>query len=229
MYSCEPVSRRARAIFVLALGIAVGPAIACASSEPSSRAPLDARWDQFMREGRAVGMVFGNSETGVPEYHSSEWSEDAGGRPEAAAWTKSRTIAVARMDQGFWKKNGGWELVGGLLGRASADSSTVELYGKAAVRVFPHFPFPFHRDIPHETGYEFFLLLREPGVPLATIVRRWAFEPNEVVVNHESTGGTSENVRAMLLYDESARTATVTITGLKRPFADRVDLSGLHR
>jgi hypothetical protein len=184
---------------------------------------------QFMREGRAVGMVFGNSETGVPEYHSSEWSEDAGGRPEAAAWTKSRTIAVARMDQGFWKKNGGWELVGGLLGRATADSSTVELYGKAAVRVFRHFPFPFHRDIPHETGYEFFLLLREPGVPLATIVRRWAFEPNEVVVNPESTGGTSENVRAMLLYDESARTATVTITGLKRPFADRVDLSGLHR
>jgi hypothetical protein len=104
-------------------------------------------------------------------------------------------------------------------------SSILEVYGKAVIRQFPYFPFPFHREIPHETGYEFFLLHRPRGAARATIVRKWVFQPDEVVVKRESTGGTYEDVRGTLRYDASTRAATVIITGLKQPFEERVDVS----
>jgi hypothetical protein len=214
-------------VFVLELVLVAGLAVACAVSGPSSRTRLDARWDQAMREGRSVTIKFRNSTIDISENPLDGGLEDTGGRPEAVVWTKTPKIIVLE-ERGFWH-NGGWELVGGLLGRAVADSSSLELWGKAAVQVFPYFPFPFHREIPHETGYEFFLLLRQPGSTPATVVRQWAFKPNEVVVTHATTGGNYEDVRAVLKYNEAARTATVAVSGLKRPFEDRLDLSRPHR
>src|SRR5947208_1424815 len=76
---------------------------------------------------------------------------------------KARGIQVVELGHGFWG-NGGWVLTGGLLRRCVDGASTFELYGKAVIREFPHFPFPFHQAIPHETGFEFFLLHRRRDV-----------------------------------------------------------------
>jgi hypothetical protein len=65
------------------------------------------------------------------------------------------------------------------------------------------------------TGYEFFLLLRKAGVPRATVLRQWTFQPSDVAKD-----GT---VRATLQYDAMTRTATVTIRGLKTPVEEKIN------
>ena len=176
-----------------------------------------------MLAGKSVAIAIENPQSRVSEHQSTRSFEYARAKPETAGWT-NRGITIMRLGEGFWR-NGGWLLEGGLLAQAVDGSSTFELYGKAVVRRFPFVPFPFHRERPHETGYEFFLLHRGPGVPHATIVGQWVCPPDEVVVKRESTGGTYEDVRGMLRYDPDTRTAMVTITGLKRPIEERVDLS----
>jgi len=208
------------------LGLAVAGALAlagAASGEPPLRARLDALWEQYMLTGESVAIEVRNSQVDVAERRPIQSFEVGRGQPEHATLL-SHGISVVGLGEGFWR-NGGWILKGGLLGRASDGSSTLELYGKAVVRRYPYFPFPFHRAIPHETGYEFFLLHRRSGVPRATIVRQWVFPSDEVVVKRYSDGVTMEDVRGILRYDVTARTATVTITGLKRPFEERVKLS----
>src|SRR5262249_47631572 len=185
------------------------------SSEGSPPAALGTLWEQSMLEGRSVTIALRNSHTEIVENQSSESFEYARGRPETAVWT-TRGIVVTRLGEGFWR-NGGWVLEGGLLGQAITDSSIIELYGKAIVRRLSYVPFPFHREIPHETGYEFFLLDRRPGAR-ATVLRRWSFYSAEVMVKKESTGGLYEDVRGLLKYDEATRSVTITITGLTRPF-----------
>jgi len=66
------------------------------------------------------------------------------------------------------------------------------------------------------TGYEFFLLLRKPNVPRATILRQWTFQPGDVAKD--------ASVKAMLKYDAAARTATVAIMGLKTPVEGIVEI-----
>ena len=109
---------------------------------------------------------------------------------------------------------------GGLLGLAREGDSTIELYGKAVER--QHSYFQFHRDPPRETTYEFFLLHRKPSSPVATIVRRWMFDRAEV---DEKQSRPTEGVRGTLRCDPGTQTATVTITGLKRPVEEKVDLT----
>ena len=100
-----------------------------------------------------------------------------------------------------------------------------ELYGKAVVRRFSYFPFPFHRAIPHETGYEFFLLHRRDGVPDATVVREWAFPADAVATRDAGHGIIVEDVKAYLDYDPRTHKATVAVQGLKQPFEEEVDLT----
>jgi hypothetical protein len=132
----------------------------------------------------------------------------------------SHPISVMKLGEGFFG-NGGWVLGGGLLRRVSDGSFIVELYVKEVVRRFSYFPFPPHRDTPQEVSYEFFLLNRKRGVPRATGIRKWTFEPDEVIQRNPNY----PSVRATLRYEETNQTATVTITGLKHPFEEHVDLS----
>jgi hypothetical protein len=136
---------------------------------------------------------------------------------ESAAGT-TQGIEVSRLDERFlfWR-NGGWVLQGGLLARARGRSAAIELYGKAVIRRPPYVPGgPFPRDPPMTTGYEFFLLLRKPNVPRATILRQWTFQPGDVAKD--------AGVRATLRYNAATRTATVAITGLKTPVEDIVEI-----
>ena len=193
--------------------------------------PLDVLWEQHMLEGELNTTIAIQIEDG--QIRKSELPvkkvdlEYGRGAPESAGFM-SPGITVVQYGEGFWE-NGGWELVGGLLGRARKGASTIELHGKAIVHRFPYFPFPFHRTKPHETGYEFFLLQREAGSPKASIVRKWMFPPQEVVLKPKSVGPPEEDVRATLEYDDTAHRATVTITGLTRPFKESVAISELEQ
>ena len=178
-----------------------------------------------MLEGRLSKIAIAVRDAGVDvsEGAATDSLDYARGHPESAAHA-SYGISVMRLGEGFWG-NGGWVIKGGLLGRVSHESAIVELYGKAVVRQFAYFPFPFHREIPHETGYEFFLLLRQPGTSGARILRKWTFMPNEVLVKRETTGAPPEYVQGVLRYDAGGRITTITIAGLKRAFDERVELS----
>jgi hypothetical protein len=211
-------------LFGLAVAVVVvlsGPVRA----EPSTHAPLDVLWEQYMLEGRLskITIALRDSRVDLAESASSASFEFARGHPESAAFN-SYGISVMRLGEGIWG-NAGWVVTGGLLSRTTQDARIVELYGKAVVRRFAYFPFPFHREIPHETGYDFFLLLRQPGTSGARVIRKWTFMPNEVLVKRETTAAPPEYVRGVLRYDAGSRVATVTISGLKHPFDERVDLS----
>lgn len=207
------------------LGISVVEA-----GELPAREPLDALWEQSMLEGKpntAIAISIENGQTYKSEFSEKEGPEPWRKSPELARFG-ARGVAAVQYGEGFWG-NGGWVLEGGLLGRTKEGSSTIELYGKAVIHVLPYFPFPFHRDIPHETGYEFFLLQREAGSPKATVLKKWILTPQEVVLKPQSVGPPREDVRATLEYDGIAQQAVVTITGLTRPFKESVAVSNHER
>jgi hypothetical protein len=192
-------------------------------AESLSRTALEALWDQHMLKGEAGQVDIRDSRIDktiwIPSAASFEpWT----GRPWLVS--TSHRLQVSRLDEGFWR-NGGWILAGGLLAKVRLESSTLELHGKEIRRQFPYTPFPFHRTIPHETGYEFFLVHRPQGDSQATIIQRWVIPPSDVIVERDAHGGTSDWVGASLKYDNDTRTAMVSIAGLKREVVDRVQLS----
>jgi len=113
-------------------------------------------------------------------------------------------------------------LTGGPLAVAPTPEFTIELFGKTIVRTAVHVPSGMlHRDPPTETGYEFFLLRRSQATGAATIIRRWVVQPADVVKNPSGY----PRAEAVLKYDASAQVAAVSVTGLKQPVNDRVDVS----
>lgn len=188
------------------------------SAEPPPRPPLDVLWHEHMLMGSAATIYVDESGQRTVSIPRRPFDEQRGETQSVESATGTTYgIQVARLDERFllWR-NGGWVLQGGLLALATEQSSTIELYGKAAIRQPPYVPGgPFPRDPPRTTGYEFFLLLRKASVPRATILRQWIFQPGDVAKDGQ--------VSAMLQYDTATRTATVTIMGLKTPFADTVE------
>jgi hypothetical protein len=198
---------------------------AAATDQGARRGHLDTLWEHHMLEGKSnqVALTVHDTQISISEIRAVKSFESACGRPEDAAFS-SHGITVMRLGEGFWRR-GGYVLTGGLLGRTSDGPRTFELYGKAVVHRRPYVPFPFRRDTPYETGYEFFLVRRRLDAPRPTIVHKWMIRSDEVVVERFPGGGIEENVRAGLRYEASSRTATVTITGLKHLFEERVELS----
>ena len=197
--------------------------VSASNNRSPSRSELDAVWRENMLTGTRTIMAFDNSRIDVASDPPAEPYTYAGGRPENAVWT-NHGISVMRRGEGFWG-NGGWVLKGGLLSYALAGTARLELYGKANVRIFPHFRF-LHRDEPHETSYEFFLLHRPQSVERATIVREWTF-PTDIVVTNDNAIR-REDVRGAMTYDAENRQAIVRISGLKQPFEVRVGVSQLR-
>jgi len=198
-------------------------AAAARGGDAPSRAHLDALWRQHMLAGTHIAAEFRNGEISTSDFVPTKPFESAHGSPERAESTRSG-ILVVEYGHGFWR-NGGWVLKGGLLRRAGEGASEFQLYGKAVIREFSYFPFPFHRAAPHETGYEFFLLDRRDGVPGAKVVREWTFPPQAVVTRNVGGGVIVEDVSAYLDYDPRTRRATVAVQGLKQPFEEEVDLT----
>ena len=137
------------------------------------------------------------------------------------AFSDPYAITVMRHVEGYWR-NGGWTLTGGPLGVAANAESTIELFGKAIIRTPVHIPAGIlHLDPPTETGYEFFLLRRPQASGVAVIIRRWVVQPVDVVSDQHGY----PRAEAMLRYDASRQVAAVSITGLKQPVTERVDVS----
>ena len=198
------------------------------AGELPAREPLDVLWEQSMLEGDANtsvqieirGGIFHKS-VGPAKEPSGFWR---GGRWNTV-FNESRNIMVAQYGEGFWG-NGGWVLQGGLVGRVTEGSSTIELYGKAVEHQLPYTQFLIDRDTPHESGgYEFYLLQREGGCPRAIIVRKWTVSPQEVVLKPQRGVPSREDVQAIFDYKGPAKLVTVTITGLTRPFKESVAIS----
>jgi hypothetical protein len=109
-----------------------------------------------------------------------------------------------------------------IVGLIDADAGQEVGRVKAVERQFFYFPFPFNRDPPRETSYEFLLLHRRLGDSVATVLRRWVFDAEQVA---EKRPRPTEGVRATLCYDPATRMATVTIAGLRRPVEHQVNLT----
>jgi hypothetical protein len=220
-----------RALSALAVMLVATSGVACNIALPTRatpREPLDALWEKQMMEGRGVRMWVddnwqpqsveaGRSFTDLRSSHKE--------RKDPASWEfasrDSYGITVYRHVEGYWR-NGGWTLTGGPLGVAADAESTIELFGKAVIRTSVHVPSGMlHRDPPTETGYEFFLLRRSQATGAATIIRRWVVQPADVVKDRSGYS----RAEAVLRYDASATVAAISITGLKQPVNDRVDVS----
>jgi hypothetical protein len=210
-------------LIVLILGIS-----AVEAGELPAREPLDALWKEYMLKGDANTSVHIEIRDGLAHKSERPAKEPSGSwKGGYLNWlfNESRDITVAQYGEGFWG-NGGWFLSGGLVGRAKAGSSTLELYGKAIVHKLPYTQFLIDRNIPRESGgYEFYLLQRESSCPSATIVRKWTIPPQEVELKPQSVGPPDEDVQATFEYDDTAKRATVTITGLTLPFKESVAVS----
>lgn len=142
--------------------------------------------------------------------------------------------------------NAGWELVGGLLGQAHPDGRTVELFGRRAIRVHgPSWTFSLERDV----TYEFFLVVRPSTGARGRVVKHWRLPPEELALTgssvdpaifkrstrtkadietilHPAEGALKLHyVDGYLDFDSKSNTATVTVTGLTRPFQERIGLA----
>ena len=135
---------------------------------------------------------------------------------------------------------GGWSMVGGLVGRVARPDASVELFGKEIARVHGVMQTTGDQD----KSAEFFLVIRPKSAGLGRLVKRWGFPSEEL--GRTVPPALEKNLRARytgielekalerskgihlngyLSFDEPSKIATVTITGLARPFEERVDLS----
>lgn len=212
-------------VMVIAVTASFAGTIAHASMP---REPLDKIWEDHMLEGKSssIHIEIKKGTISQLERHPSE-TRTVPATTAAMLFLDPYGIIVRQLGEGFWG-NGGWVLEGGRLDQAVDGNSIIQLYVKVVQYLHSYFRFPFERDAPTDTGYEFFLLHREKDVPGATIVKKWTFLPQDVVLRenpHQPLTNPDSNVRAFLAYEPSSRTATVKITVLTRPIDERVDLS----
>jgi hypothetical protein len=181
------------------------------------RDDLDRIWNEHMIEGKAALIILDKSSEATQEL--GQVSALPGGRLKASLLSPG--IVVRRVGKGIWT-NGGWVLQGGLAGEVQLGSVTFELFGKEVIRRIPYFPFPFHRDPPHETGCEIFLVRREQRAVRRTIVREWVFSPKDVKLSEYG----STNISATVTREPNSEAMIViAVHGLQSPFAQRIDLT----
>jgi len=211
-------------------------ALAMAGDIP--REPLDRLWEEHMLAGTSANYMDGRAREGrlqhIPRLEQAKGSWVlATHNPRAIRLSDFRGTRLFGLLRG-----GGWALDGGLLDRAPDAGGIVELYVK---RVAPVYPGLLDHSSPRkEEFYEFFLLYRPNDAAHARILNKWVINPEQVhwyVPDSLLQGplrvddkailraSKTSDVRGLLDYDPATKIATITITGLKQPFEDRVDLS----
>lgn len=205
-----------------------------------ARERLDQLWTRAMLTGRYSRWEDGKE---VP------WRPIPAGRdtvetyPEGALHTKYRIDVSASASP----EGAAWDMIGGLVGRVATAGATVELFGKRIARVHaaPAYGSTEGRDF----TYEFFLVVRPSSTGEGRLVKQWRFQPEDLALTgspidpnifrrstrhpeqiqtilHPPRGVRRQHfIDGYLDFDASTKIATVTVTGLKRPFQDRVDLS----
>lgn len=214
--------RRRTRIGLMAAAVFGVLAVKCMLSSPSPREPLDRLWEQHMLAGTAVLLIHDGTTFRTPDLVIARlaWEERNGSVLDAVGTEYGIAVQYRRewCVLGLWRL-GGWSLSGGLVRRLDHGAVTIELYGKQVQRVEPFFPpWRFRSDVPGRTDFELFLLRRDKASRAAAIIRRWSFRQEEV------EGGQGGLVWGQLRLDPTMKTVTVTITGLKLPFAAQVVL-----
>jgi hypothetical protein len=196
-----------------------------------SRQPLDEAWVDHMLAGEYGQWVDGERWpfAGRDEIRSS---------PMLASGTR---YGISTSNQGAFG-GAGWSTVGGLVARVSRPDVSVELFGREIARA---------RGMkgnvaPQDVSYDFFLVVRRGPTTRGRLIRKWRFANEELKLR--TAPGLVESLPAdyppevrksivseknrrffidgFLSVDEERTTAIVAITGLVRPFQERVDLSG---
>ena len=200
----------------------------CVLDIPPAREPLDRMWME-----RMLGAQYGSWADGVnlPAVGGDEISSS----PVGAGTTRHGLGIHAGSTLG----GGGWSFTGGMVGRVAMGSATVELFGKEVWRVHG----PKGTGNLQDRSYEFFLVVRPSG-PGAARVEGWHLSWEELAptvapevaekLKRQYAGAELErklernqiiSLDGYLTVDPNGKVATITITGLKRPFQERVDLS----
>jgi hypothetical protein len=197
-----------------------------------SRDPHDRVWMERMLEGRYGSWV----ETGEEQSGPRPTDDRVASSPVAARLTRYGLDVWTRKVRMF---AGTWELLGGLVGRAELPSGpALELFMKQITRT--HWPMQtVSRE--HDYSLDVFVVLRPAG-ERGRLVRQWHFPPNEIAVTvapideeaHRTLppelrsripAAKTMALQGFLGVDRAGRAAVVTITGLTRPFEERVDLT----
>lgn len=210
------------------------------------RVPLDQLWEKHMLEGRGGAHMNGQPETvTAPAFPFAKERRGKGAGSPFGMLSTEYAIEVKdfRGTKFFGLlRGGGWTLLGGLLERLEIGSSVIDLYAKVVSPIHPGLFDHYYRP-KEEQFYEFFLLHRKRGGPQGVIVKKWVIPPEQVrwfVPEHVLKGPLARNekylrqnetsdVRGYLRLDPLAKTATVTITGLTRPFKEAINLSEVLR
>jgi hypothetical protein len=207
---------------------------------PPAREPLDDVWQQRMLTGQYGAWKDGAEVPPAWRRWPVSDADKIASYPVGAPLSKYG-IEVRQNRS----TNAGWELVGGLIGRVNLDGRTIELYGRRVIRVHgPVGTLSIERDI----TYDFFLVLRPSNGARGRVVRHWRFPPEELALTgspvdpaifsrstrtkadietilHPAEGSLRQHyVDGYLDFDPKNNTATVTVTGLNRPFREVVDL-----
>jgi len=184
----------------------------CVLDIAPTREPLDAAWESRMLAGEYGTWLYGEktAEVGRDEVDPS---------PPQAGYTRYGI----RIREESTLGGGGWWLTGGMIARVERPGGSIELFGKELARLRGLKKMVGPRDI----SYEFFLVARPTGAQRGRLVRQWRFSREALADRPPSdvTPGFPEIVRGSLSFDAQSKTATVTITGLVRPFQEAVDVS----
>jgi hypothetical protein len=194
-----------------------------------AREPFDEAWIARMLAGE-----YGHSTEGVrtPPVGNDRLESSPGG------------AHITAYGIGFSEQSdlggGGWSIIGGMVARVVRPHENVELFGKQIARTHGFLRTSGDKDM----SFEFFLVLRPHATGRGRLIKRWSFAYEDlgrvvppalernlraryagVELENELARSKGIFVDGYLDFDEPSRTATVTITGLVRPFQEPVDLS----
>jgi len=224
---------RERTRLVVAAGLLATLAQGCLLGGSPFREPLDRIWEEWMLAAH-YGFFRGGKEEPWPIV-----GEDKIVSSPVGASDSKYGIEIQGSTSGI----GGayWNLTGGLLARVATPKGLVELFGKEIVRV--HLPFhtaKYGRDY----SYEFFLVARSHPTARGQLIKRWFFPAEELAMTIDPQTeellrraarsedeakkrieqNMSHKIDGYLRLDLDMRAAVVTISGLKRPFEERVEI-----
>jgi hypothetical protein len=137
---------------------------------PPARGPLDEFWTQRMLMGSYGAWANGQE---VPSRARHDGRIES--YPDGAAFTR---YGIEVRQKG--SANAGWEFSGGLIGRADAGASAIELFGREVMRIHgPSYTLAVDRDI----SYDMFLVVRVGGSNHGRLVKSWQFAPEELALS----------------------------------------------
>lgn len=174
-----------------------------------AREPIEDAWKAHMLAGEYGEWVDGKKTSFVGD------KDEINSSPVSAGLT--RYGVDVREQSALW--GGAWSMLGGMVGRVVLAHASVELFGNEIARVHG----PWYTVSDKDYSYEFFLVVRPIATGRGRLIKQWSFPREALILRRRDLP--SFSVEAFVAFDETHKIATITITGLVRPFSERVDLS----